>query len=158
MFDTPEAEAIRDRVYPYYLADVAFRVPGFVAIAVLLSVFYLLAKYGWPAWEAPHQPSSHPLITRAKRWPDPIATAAAARQEVDAFRFEGGAGWRVTDRFLIQSSFFSFDILRIADLLWAYKKVTQHSVNFIPTRKTYDVVLVCYGGTAVIPTTDGVGN
>ena len=30
----------------------------------------------------------------------------------------------------------------IADLVWIYKKVTKHSVNFIPTGKTYSVVLV----------------
>ena len=31
---------------------------------------------------------------------------------------------------------------RSADLVWVYKKVTKHSVNFIPTGKTYSVVLV----------------
>jgi hypothetical protein len=31
-------------------------------------------------------------------------------------------------------------------LLWAYKKVTQRSVNFIPTGKTFEGILICYGG------------
>ena len=38
----------------------------------------------------------------------------------------------------------------MSDLLWAYKKVTKHSVNFIPTGKTYSGILVCYGGTAEV--------
>jgi hypothetical protein len=30
----------------------------------------------------------------------------------------------------------------VEDLVWIYKKVTKHSVNFIPTGKTYSVILV----------------
>jgi hypothetical protein len=30
------------------------------------------------------------------------------------------------------------------------KKVTKHSVNFLPTGKTYACVLACYGGTAEV--------
>ena len=61
-----------------------------------------------------------------------------------------GPGWVVTDQYLLRSTFFSFDVLRLSDLLWAYKKVTKHSVNFIPTGKTYDAVLACYGGRATV--------
>jgi hypothetical protein len=151
VYSTPETAAMRDRAYPYYLDDASFRVPGVVAIVTLLAVIFLLKRLAHPAWKYVNDPSSHPLVTRAKTWPDPIGTVASAQQEAGAVRYYGGAGWRVTDRFLIQSSFFRFNILRLADLLWAYKKVTQHSVNFIPTRKTYETVLACYGGTAVIP-------
>jgi len=35
-------------------------------------------------------------------------------------------------------------------LLWAYKRVTKHSVNFIPTGKSYAAVLACYGGAAEV--------
>jgi len=42
-------------------------------------------------------------------------------------------------------------MLRLQDVLWAYKKITKHSVNFIPTGKTYEAIVNCYGGTATIP-------
>jgi len=151
VFSTPEAEALRDRVFPYYLNDVSFREPGAMEMVVLVIVIFLLARHGLPAWRYLHNPSSHPLVRRVRSWPDPIGTMAAAQKEAGSFHYRGGAGWLVTDRFLVQSSFFSFDVFRIADLLWAYKKVTQHSVNFVPTRKTYETILVCYGGAAVIP-------
>src|SRR5437870_3174601 len=80
---------------------------------------------------------------------DLIGTAVEARREADSPRYRGG-GWRVTDKYLIQSAPFAFDLLRLSDLLWAYKKVTKHSVNFIPTGKTYACVLACYGGTAEV--------
>ena len=36
---------------------------------------------------------------------------------------------------------FDLQICHIPDLVWAYKKVTKRSVNFIPTGKTYAAVL-----------------
>ena len=70
-------------------------------------------------------------------------------REAGSPRYNGG-GWLVTDKYLIRSTFFAFDLLRLSDLLWAYKRVTRHSVNFIPTGKTYVGVLACYGGTAEV--------
>jgi hypothetical protein len=72
-----------------------------------------------------------------------------AEREALAPRYKGG-GWLVTDKFLVQSTLFSFDLLRLYDLLWAYKRVTKHSVNFIPTGKTHQAVLACYGGVATV--------
>jgi len=64
---------------------------------------------------------------------------------------KAGGGWRLGDTYLIRSRFFSFDLLRLRDLIWGYKKVTKHSVNFIPTGKTYQAILHCYGGNAAVP-------
>ena len=32
-------------------------------------------------------------------------------------------------------------MVRLEDLAWAYKKVTQHRTNFVPTGKTFEAVL-----------------
>jgi hypothetical protein len=48
----------------------------------------------------------------------------------------------VTHSWLVRRSMFSTWVLPVEDLIWAYKKVTKHSVNFIPTGKSYAVVLV----------------
>lgn len=48
---------------------------------------------------------------------------------------------RITQSWLIRKSFFSTWISPVDDLAWVYKKVTKHSVNLIPTGKTYAVVL-----------------
>ncbi len=55
-------------------------------------------------------------------------------------------GLSITDNFMVVNSFFSFDLLRLQDLLWAYRKITKHSVNFIPAGTTQAAVLICYGG------------
>src|ERR1019366_9308362 len=56
-------------------------------------------------------------------------------------------GILITDNFVIQKAFFAFNVLRFNDLVWAYKKVTKKSVNFVPTGKDYDAVMIFYGGT-----------
>ena len=148
LLDTPRMQAIRDRFYPYYLDDESFRFPGYVAIAALLVFGFLLVKQGLPAWRHLQDPASHPVMQRVEKWGDPIGVAVGAEREAGAPRYISGNGWTIADEFLIQSTFFTFGLLRLSDLLWAYKKVTKHSVNFIPTGKTYEAVLVCYGGAA----------
>lgn len=149
LFNTPQMKAIRGRFYSYYLDDSRFRVPGYIGFGVALVLAVLLVKFGLPAWRYARDVSSHPVVKRVAAWGDPLATAVEARREVASPRYKGG-GWRVTDKYLIRRAPFAFDLLRLSDLLWAYKKVTKHSVNFIPTGKSYAGILVCYGGAAEV--------
>jgi hypothetical protein len=159
-FDTPDMQSIRHLFYPYYLNDESFRLPGYIAVAVLLIAGLFLVRIARSAWKHLKDPSSHPVYQRVQGWGDPVGLAVAVEGEARSPLFKGRKGWSVTDRFLVRSSFFTFDLLRVSDLLWAYKKVTKHSVNFIPTGKTYESVLYCYGGNATIQskekTTDAI--
>jgi len=147
LFNTPDMQAIRNRFYPFYLSDESFRFPGYCAIAGALIFVFLLVKYGLPSWRHLRDLSSHPVMRRVTSWGDPLHVAVEAEREARSPRYKGG-GWLVTDQYLIELRFFTFNVLRLWDLLWAYKRVTKHSVNFIPTGKTYNAVLVCYGGAA----------
>ncbi|HWF03069.1 MAG TPA: DUF6709 family protein [Candidatus Angelobacter sp.] len=49
---------------------------------------------------------------------------------------------QVTSQWIVRRNLYSTWVSPVADLVWIYKKVTKHSVNFIPTGKTYAVVLV----------------
>jgi hypothetical protein len=48
----------------------------------------------------------------------------------------------VTRSWMIRKSMFGVWVSPLNDLAWAYKKVTKHYTNFIPTGKTYAVVIV----------------
>jgi uncharacterized protein DUF6709 len=151
LFDSKEMEAIRPRFYSFYVNNESFRLPGYIAIAVALVLGLLLVKIAAPAWRYYREPESHPLLQRIASWRvDPLGVAVEAERDFNTPRFREGNGWKVGDKYLIRSAFFTFDLLRLTDLLWAYKKVTKHSINFIPTGKTYDAILVCYGGSATI--------
>lgn len=45
-------------------------------------------------------------------------------------------------QWMVRRSMFRTWVSPVGDLVWVYKKVTRHSVNFIPTGKTYSVILV----------------
>jgi Family of unknown function (DUF6709) len=150
LFNTPQMQAIRGRFYPYYLDDSSFRTPGYIGGGAAIVLAVLFVWFGLPAWRYARDVSSHPVVKRVALWGDPLSTAVEARREADSPpRYKGG-GWRVADKYLIRSAPFAFDLLRLSDLLWAYKKVTKHSVNFIPTGKSYAGILVCYGGAAEV--------
>jgi len=149
LFNTPQMQTIRGRFYPYYLDDSKFGVPGYIGGGVALVLVVLFVMFGLPAWRYARDVSSHPVVKRVAAWGDPVGTAVDARREAASPRHKGG-GWHVTDKYLIRRAPFAFDLLRLSDLLWAYKKVTKHSVNFIPTGKSYAAFLVCYGGAAEV--------
>src|SRR5262249_52997053 len=140
--------------YPFILNDASFRIPGYIAAAALLIFIFYLVKHCFPAWKHMQEPSSHPIAKRIESWGDFIGVAVATERESLSPRYGGKNGWMITDQFLIQSTFFTFDVLRLSDLLWAYKTVTRHSVNFIPTGKTYAAVMICYGGAARIESSE----
>jgi hypothetical protein len=149
MFDSKEMKELRPRFYSFYVQNGSFQIIGYWMIAGVVVFALLLWWKGVPAWRHAREPATHPLVTRAQAWGDPLAVAVEAERDFDGPRFSSG-GWRVGGKYLIQSTLFTFDVLRLDDLLWAYKKVTKHSVNFIPTGKTYEAILACYGGIAVI--------
>lgn len=149
LFSTPEMQANRKNFYNLYITDESFRLPGYIAIVGLAIFVFLLYKRALPAWKHLQDPSSHPVILRVSSWGDPILLATEIEHDFGSPRHKGG-GWFMGDNYIVQASFFKFDVLRNKDLLWAYKRVTRHSINFVPTGKTYDAVLVCYGGVATI--------
>jgi hypothetical protein len=151
LFSDKEMRDNRSRFYPFYLnSKDSFRSIGWFVIAALSCLLVILASIGIPAWLRLRNPDSHPLCKKVSSWGRPhLISAAAERQFNSPNAFKAGS-WTVTKEFLIQSSFFSFDILRLDDLLWAYKKVTQRRINFIPAGKTYAAFLICSGGNAEI--------
>jgi hypothetical protein len=151
LFDTKEMLALRSNFYPFYLDGDSFRRPGYVVMAIGLVFLLLFAWKAIPAWRAMRDPEHDALARRIASWGDPVAVAVEAEREWEHPLLSGKAGWRFGNKYLMQSRFFTFDLLRFQDVLWAYKKVTKHSVNFIPTGKTYEAIVNCYGGTATIP-------
>jgi len=150
LFDSKEMRSLRSSFYPFYLDSDSFRRPGFVVIGIGVLFLVLFMWQALPAWRAWRDPERHPLAQRIAQWGDPMGVALAAEHEFDNALLRGNAGWRLGNKYLVRSTFFSFNVLRFQDVLWAYKKITKHSVNFIPTGKTYEAIVACYGGTATI--------
>jgi hypothetical protein len=150
LFDTKEMQAARSRFYPFYLDTQSFRQPGYIVIGVAIVFLLLFVWQALPAWRGWRNPDGHPVAQRIAKWGDPIGVAAEAEHEYANALIRGKGGWRLGNKFLARTSFFSFNLYRMQDVLWAHKKITKHSVNFIPTGKSYEAIVYCYGGAATI--------
>ena len=149
LFDTKDMAALRSSFYPFYIDSDSFRRPGYIALEVALLFLALFAWKAVPAFRAWRDPDVHPLARRIATWGNPLAVAAESEREFQHPHLRAGA-WRLGDKYLVRSSFFGFDVVRLRDVLWAYKKITKHSVNFIPTGKSYEAMVNCYGTNAVM--------
>lgn len=145
-----EGTVDRTRFYPYYLEVTSFREPGYWAIAIAVALAGLLLWKARPVWGYLQDLSSHPVVARVMKWGDANLIASRVEESWRSPQALKGGEWRMTDQYLVRSSTFAFDVLRLPDLLWAYKRVTKHSVNFIPTGKTYAAMLHCLGGNALL--------
>lgn len=150
LFDTKEMRSLRSNFYPFYLDSDSFRQPGYVALVVGILFLALFLWQVVPAWRAWRDPERHPLAQRVARWGDPMGIGLEAEHEFANSLMRGRSGWRFGNKFLMRSTFFTFNVVRLRDVLWGYKKVTKHSVNFIPTGKTYEAVIAYAGGMAHI--------
>jgi hypothetical protein len=151
LFSGTDGREIRNACYPFYLESEGFRYPGYWGIGIGVVFLLLFFKYGRPAWLCLRDINSHPVVSRVNHWSDPMSISVEAERELNSAVRYRSQGVFVTDRYLIVKRFFAFNILRFEDLLWAYKKVTKRSVNFIPTGKDYAAVLVFYGGSQNFP-------
>jgi len=99
-----------------------------------------LAALLWCAWmlriAVAHlqDATSHRVWRRAAQWGDPDLLAAEIEREAQAPLLKL-SGWLFCQNYLIKRR--GVEVLRWRDLLWAHKHVTRHSINFIPTGKTY---------------------
>jgi Family of unknown function (DUF6709) len=151
IFSGPKSQEFQKQCYPFYMDTVAsFRLPGYIFIGAVLLFFGLFAYYVPRTLRYYRDPSSDPVYARIASWGYALSLSQEIENEYRAPNSRRLGSWVLTDRYMIRSSFFTFNVLRFADLLWAYKKVTKRSVNFIPTGKTYESILMCYGGSAII--------
>jgi len=141
-------DVVQQRVYPFLLETEGFRTAGYWAIAIVILLGLCLYGFARPALKRLQDISTHPVMQRVQKWGDLIGLSAQAEKEYrDGVYYEAG-GVRVADKFVFVGGFFTFNVFRFWDLLWVYKKVIRHSVNLIPTGKTYEAVLMFYGGAA----------
>jgi hypothetical protein len=141
---------VQQNIRPLLLDTEGFRYPGYWAIGVGLVLMFCLFRYMRPALALRKDVSKSSVIQRVRSWGDPISLAVEIEEENRNKVEYKSQGVRITDKYLIEKRLFTFNVFRFQDLLWAYKRVTQHSVNLIPTGKSYNAVMIFYGGSATV--------
>jgi len=141
-------EIVQNNIRPLLLDTEGFRNSGYWAIGIGVVLVFCLFRYLRPALPLRKDISQSPVMQRVRGWGDPISLAVEIENEDQKKVEYKSKGVRITEKYVINKGLFTCNVFRFQDLLWAYKRVTQHRVNFIPTGKSYNAVMVFYGGSA----------
>lgn len=139
MGQRPEVAAM---VLPFTLNAADYRNNGY---AILFLVVPLLGLAAWNCLKAMRR-SAEPQLAPVWKNLAAFGNAEQLSQQIEAelqpnmIRRYGKL--QITGQWMVRRKLFSTWVSPVGDLAWVYKKVTKHSVNFIPTGKTYSVVLV----------------
>jgi hypothetical protein len=135
----PELAAM---VLPFTLNAADYRSSGWVALAIGLP---LLALALWNVLKAVRR-ASEPQSAPVWKALSAFGSAEQLSQQIEADMQPGGVRkygkLLIGPQWMVRRKMFGTWVSPVGDLVWIYKKVTKHSVNFIPTGKTYSVILV----------------
>ena len=125
---------------PLMLDATDFRTEGYVALAICVPVLLIAAWITRKVHRRRIDITQHPIFRSISKYGALADVAQEFEVELRGNSVKLGRA-TVTQSWVFLPSTFGLAMCRIPDLIWAYKKVTRHYHNFIPTGKTYDVVM-----------------
>jgi hypothetical protein len=143
---------MRDVFLPVMLDATGFRGPGYWGLGIGIP---LLAFSAWSLAKAVKRMANHdahPAIVSLARFGPPRNVVAAIDGEAKYGAQTTSIGrLTLTPSWFLHATAYRLTILRSDEVIWAYKKVTKHYYNFIPTGKSYATVICSrYGGSLEI--------
>jgi hypothetical protein len=92
----------------------------------------------------------HPAVKRARGWGDLEVTSAEVERDLQTAVKAKSKGWTVTQNYAVKRKLLSFDLFRLENLVWAYKKTVKRRVYLIPVGTGYAAELNFSDGNAEI--------
>lgn len=135
--DHPEAS---QAFFPFLLDATNFRSDGYIGLAICIPVVGLGAWLILLARRRTNHPTEDPIVKSISRYGSLVETAHQFDLELKGNTLKFGKAI-LTTSWVILPNAFGLAVCHVPDLVWAYKKVTKHRTNFIPTGKTYAAIL-----------------
>ena len=133
---------LNGRFLPLMLDATSFRRDGYfgMTFGILLGglwIWMLVCGFRWRA-----EPATHSAYKKLAR----LGSPQQLEMDLDAqFRSCGGGeklgSARLAPQWLVNQRAFSLSVMRAADVIWAYPRVVKHYHGFIPTGKTFSLVV-----------------
>ena len=141
-FLSPDIVEIRSKFLPMMLDTGDFEGDGQFGLVVagLLSLAALV--FGFMAWGRYRNPGAHPVIRNSRNWGAPDDVSATIQAELVSGKTLKMGGYVFTPTFLVRDELLNFEVLRLDEVLWAYKHVLAKKLYYvIPAGKTFSVRL-----------------
>jgi hypothetical protein len=138
----PGTDPADEAVFYPLLLDTNYRESGWVGAFWALVAEVLFGFFAWRSWRRLSGQVEHPAVIRAKAWGDLAVTSAEVERELETTVKAKGGGWTLTQNYAVKHLRLSFDLFRLENLVWVYKKVVKRRVYFfIPAGTTYAAVM-----------------
>jgi hypothetical protein len=131
-----EVPDVKGAFLPYMLNTESFRQAGYIGLGLGIPLFGLCLWGLARTIRRSNDPSVHPIMRALGRFGPPDYVAGQIDAEMLAANPKAG-GVSLTPNWLVHAGSATLSATRIEDVVWAYKQVTQHRTNGIPTGKTY---------------------
>ena len=134
---SPEMAAM---ILPFTLDATDYRTQGYWALGIGVPLFLLCCWNFSKALKRSAEPQLAPVWKQVSVYGNAEQLSSQIGSELLA-PHDSYKGLRMTQSWLIRKRLFSTWVSPLNDVVWAYKKVTRHSVNLIPTGKSYAAVI-----------------
>ena len=128
-------------ILPFTLDATDYRTQGYWAIGIGVPLFLLGCWNVSKALKRTAEPQLAPIWKQLSLYGNPEQLSSQIGTELLAPHTNYKA-LRLTQSWLLRKRFFSTWVSPLDEVVWAYKKVTRHSVNLIPTGKSYTAIIV----------------
>jgi hypothetical protein len=129
-------------LYPEMLDATGFRGPGCWGLAIGLPLYGLAWWNIVRAFRRIARTERHPIVHWLTRYGTPSEVAKGIdAQMADRGNVVSQSGLTLMPTWCLRPTTYGLQIIHVFDLVWIYKKVTKHSVNFIPTGTTSAAVI-----------------
>lgn len=114
---------------------------GWWSVVIGLPILLLV---GWNLWKYKRRATdytSHPVYRRLRCFGSPETISEQIETTMRMTSPQGVGGASLFGPWLFKADYFDLKLFHLPDLVWLHEKVTRHSVNFIPTGKSYAACL-----------------
>jgi uncharacterized protein DUF6709 len=129
-------------VLPFTLNAADYRSSGWIGLAVMAPLLALALWNVLKAVRRSSEPQSSPVWKMLSAYGNAEQLSQQIEAEMQPAALRKYGNLLIGPQWMVRRSTFRTWVSPVGDLVWVYKKVTKHSVNFIPTGKTYAVILV----------------
>jgi hypothetical protein len=139
VINTLERQSSRYDFLPYMLDATDFKSPGYAGLVVGGIVFAFCLWGLINAVVRGADINKHPIMRSLARFGEPKMIADQINMEMAMAQKAGNVD--LTRHWLVNAGNASLEATRLEEVVWIYKKITQHRTNGIPTGKTFTALV-----------------
>lgn len=127
--------------FRFMVEESDYRFAGYIGFLISIPLFGLSLWNVNKALRRSNDISKSPIVKSVQRYGDLLSVSSEIDKQINSEHKTYRKTCVLTDWWFFRARTFGLDLVRFDRIAWVYKKVTRHSVNFIPAGKSYGIVV-----------------